>query len=292
MSSWFKKPINIVIFALAVSLFIGAAVAIIVGVATHREPGFTQVCFDREGLAVYDTSIETGGVLGDGACEGFEELHWQTKEIPLTVAAVSADDLKEIPVGSDEREAIDSAVRDINSQVGFKLLTSVSNSRGAKIVVRMGEAIPINAGKTPRRTGDAKAPPKVLPAKLGYARHFRVGEHQYCRVGIYSLVPDLRGQYLVGVHEVLHCVGLAHDDDNPGSVMYPFHENETMWDRMNAARITDHDNEGINDRYNKATKQVVDSSRQARSDDDDDDMLLDPMSPMNPMNPMNNFGMQ
>lgn len=244
--SWFKKPLNIGITIGAAVLAVVVIGLIIYGVTTHTEAGLLQVCW-LDGRAHYVEGTE----LDDGACEGSEELVWPESQIPLAVAAQASDVQGFVAPGASQREALDSAIRDINQQVGFALLTPVGDGAGADVVVHLGEAV--DAG---RIRGAGAGEERARP--LGFARHHRTNSGGQpalrCDLHIYSTVGSLRGEYLVIHHELLHAIGLAHDDDNPASAIYPFTSDDTMWERMQAARITDHDRALIRELYLTAAR--------------------------------------
>jgi hypothetical protein len=246
MGSWFKKKRNIAVAIGAAVLLVAATVLLIVGVTTHEEPGLLRVC-EHAGVILYADRDDVE-IIGRpeseeeayGACERVEELRWPQSQIPLTVAAVASDGT-EIPppgFGDRRRSPLDSAIRDLNRQLGFTLFASVRERTGAAIVVRSGEAVEVDVGGHQGRAPGARAP-------LGYARHSRpdsaTGSDLFCGIGVYGNVGSVRHEYLVAHHELLHCAGLAHDPDNPASAIYPFTSDDTMWEQMEAARITDFD---------------------------------------------------
>lgn len=238
--SWFKKPLNIGITIGAGVLAVVVIGLIIYGVTTHSEPGLLQVCW-VDGQARYVEGTE----VDDGACEGAEELVWPSSQIPLSVAAQAPDVQGFVSQGAPQREALDSAIRDINQQVGFALLASAGDGAGADIVVHLGEAVDAG-GIRGAGAGEERSRP------LGTARHHRTNSGGQlalrCDLHIYN-VGSLRGEYLVIHHELLHAIGLAHDPDNPASAIYPFTADDSMWERMQAARITDFDRALIRELY-------------------------------------------
>ena len=64
----------------------------------------------------------------------------------------------------------------------------------------------------------------------------------WCKARVSKRVGSEKMTYLVARHGLLHCIGLAHDD-NPASAIHPFPNayDDGGADRMAAARITDHD---------------------------------------------------
>jgi hypothetical protein len=242
---WFKKPLNIAITVGAMVLLVVCAVLIAYGVTTHKEAGLLQVCWQG------DKAQYTGGteVAPNESCTRTEELVWPQGKIPLAVAAIAPDRTTPLDPGAVAREGVDEAAEDINRQLGFDLFRAVADPVGAAVVVEIG--VPVEAGVDGRaRGGDGKA---ATSSPLGRAQHylFSNGRGLFCDIDIYAGIGSLRHEYLVVHHELLHCAGLAHDADNPASAIYPFTNDDTMWERMQAARITDHDRELLRSRYMK-----------------------------------------
>lgn len=251
MGSWFKKKRNIVGAVVGAVIAVVATIAIIVAVTRHEEPGLLQVC-EHAGVILY-ADRDAVDIVGRseseeeayGSCERTEELVWPQSQIPLTVAAVTADDV-EIPPGDSRREALDSAIRDINQQLGFTLFTAVSERTTAAVLVRSGIPVESSAGEGQRRN-----------TVLGYAAHSRRPDLSgaetalHCSVGLFASVNGLRYEFLVSRHELLHCAGLGHDHDNPASAIYPFTYDDTMWEQMGTTFITDHDKGLLRERYDR-----------------------------------------
>lgn len=247
MSSWFRKPLNIGIAVGAGVLAVGVIVLIIYGVVTHSEPVLLQVCWFG-GEARY-VDGETEEAYDYGACSGDEELVWAAKQIPLTVTAIEARSEDVFAPGAEGRKGIDAAIRDINSQVGCKLLEPRGLRDGSAILARIGAAVDIDARRD--RGGSGKAASSASRSPLGFARHYQGDERGslHCDLSVSSATGNLRSEYLVAHHELLHCLGLAHDPDNPASAMYPLTADDTMWDQMQAARITDADRARLRELY-------------------------------------------
>ena len=239
----FKKPLNIGIAIGAAVLAVVVVVLIVYGVTTHSESGLLKVCW-VDGQAHY---VE-GAEVNNGSCEGAEELVWPESQIPLTVTAITAEGVVLAP-GASQREALDSAISDINSQVDFALLATIGDRAGIDIVVQVGAAV--EAGGI--RNSGARDGERSHP--LGYARHHRAnsatetGTILHCDIVVYSTAGGLREEYLVVHHELLHCVGLAHDVNNPASAIYPLTLDDTMLDYMQMTRITDFDRSLIRELY-------------------------------------------
>jgi len=239
MSGWFSKPLNKGIAIGAGVLALAVIGLIVFGVVTHSEPVLLEVCW-VDGQARY---VE-GSEVDDGPCEGAEELVWPQSQVPFAVAATKDGSETVLASGAAEREALDLAIRDINQQVGCELLRGSSDPLSAAMVAHLGEAVDV----LPRRVGS-----RATKTPIGWANHDRSdsGGHPSlrCHLHVRSNVGSLRGEYLVAHHELLHCLGLAHDPDNPASAIYPFTADDTMWDTMQAARITDADRSRLRSLY-------------------------------------------
>lgn len=246
--SWFGKKRNIAIAIGAAVLAVVSLALIIYGVSTHEEPVLLKVCWSEGGEARYEAGAAEGN---HGTCEGAEELVWPTEQMPLSVAAITAVSGSVLSESARSRTALDAAIRDINAQVGCEVLVSASSPDGASILARLGTPVVIAPGKD----GSGKGK-ETIRSPLGSAIHHRSNtgdawgvaknhhKHSYrlhCDLHISANLGSERGEYLVAHHELLHCIGLAHDPGNPSSAIYPFTRDDTMWARMLAARITDAD---------------------------------------------------
>ena len=241
--SWFSKKRNIAI-TVGAGVLAGVVITLIIyGVVTHREPILLEVCWVN-GEARYVEGME----IDDGPCAGAEELVWPASQVPFTVAASKTGDQTVLAPGTSEREALDSAIRDINQQIGCTVLRPSADPLSAAMVAHLGEAVDV----LPRRVGGGGLE-KASRAPLGWAYHHRSdsgGQPSLrCHLHVRSNVGSLRGEYLVAHHELLHCLGLAHDPQNPASAIYPFTEDDTMWETMQAARVTDADRSRLRSLY-------------------------------------------
>jgi hypothetical protein len=193
-----------------------AAVGLIVyGVLTHREEGLLGVCWTENTFEGTTASYVGGNEVNLGSCRKPEGLVWPRKQIPLTV---SIADYRE-----EERDIkpIESAIANINSQVGCTLLKKTSDGTYS---IRVLVGTSVESGSR----------------ELGLSRHFKSRQGLHSEVFVYSNAGSERLVYLVAQHELLHSLGLAHDDF-PDSALYPFTADDTMSDTMDTARITDHD---------------------------------------------------
>jgi hypothetical protein len=225
MGSWFRKPVNIVITVIAGLMAVAAVVLVIWGVTHHEEGGLLEVCWGEDGRAHYVEGIE-----GETRpCEGPQELVWPQEQIPLTIAPVSAEGE---PLGADTPQVrvLGQAITNLNRQVGFELLRLGSGLQPSDAEVRFGGAF---------QAGEGGASPSP-----GYVSHLRVGgtgqlrAHVYIRSDVESVDALLHGVLL---HELLHVVGLEHDDFRL-SLMYPRTADD--WEAayaVSTAHVTDYD---------------------------------------------------
>lgn len=240
--SWFDKKRNIAITVGAGILAILCIISITYAVITHEEPTLLEVCW-TDGKAQY---MEGATEEDYGVCSRGKELVWPKKQIPLTVAAVAAYSEVVLAPGASGRKALDSAIKDINRQVGCEVLRPTALRNDASILARLGEPVGIYTGGDRKGKGEKRGNPP-----LGFARHTKKQNKEqrrddsnklhklHCNLTVYSHANNIRWQYLVVHHELLHCIGLTHHPDNPSSAMYPFSYDDTMWDRMSVSWITD-----------------------------------------------------
>lgn len=230
---WFSKKRNIAIAVGAAAFLIVCSALVIYGVLTHSEPDVLAVCWTEGPMpeARYQDSSMIDGELLHGSCDQPEELVWPKSQIPLTVSVTAGYDMV-LAVGTKRRHAIDFAVHDINDQLGFTVFQSVSDATGTSVMVHL-ETMQGVARRSDKEQDSQRNP-------LGFARHFWRGSRLQCQAVIFSSVGGLRAEYLVSFHEILHCLGLGHDPYS-SSIMYAFTEDDTMGDRMNYSRISDHD---------------------------------------------------
>lgn len=217
MSSWFKKPINRAVTAVAIVIAIMALTLLIIGVTHHHEEGLLEVCW-VDGDAQYVSGAE----FNHGACERPEELRWPIEQIPITVSAFTPEG-GPLAKTSDDYRVLDQAIRDINMQLRFELLRMGSKLHTSSGEVWFGTAY---AGETP-------------PA--GFTAHRKLNGHLRGRVFIRADISS-HDRTLFGVckHELLHLVGLKHDDF-PLSTMFPIIHEDWNVESMIASIITDHD---------------------------------------------------
>jgi len=228
-----------IITVVGVALFMVALALVIYGVVTHKEAGLLEVCWSPVGEAQYTNPQDSDRRVTGGSCERPEKLVWPAEQIPLTVAATT-DYNAVLAVGSAPRRALDEAIRDVNRQVGFFLLRASSDAVSASVLAQLGTAM------GPSRGGGGET-------VLGWARHYLdvdgVGAPVRCEMFVLPTAASLRERYLVSHHELLHCVGLAHDDFE-SSAMYPLTEDDVWNGLRRSTRISDHDVRLLRSRYN------------------------------------------
>lgn len=199
------KTRNIIMIVVLALLFVAAGVLVIVGVATHEEAGLLGWC------------DETYAEEATQACPAPVWNH-----TPISITAMS--DNPHPPM--EPEEATRSVVDTINTRLGFELLRYDPDPghcmEAHSICVRIGE---------PRED--------EWMDTAGDARHHFDGPalHLYCDVRT-SNTGTSELLLLVLQHEVLHCIGLAHDDFE-ASIMR--RSQTSTPDGEFPPRITDHD---------------------------------------------------
>ena len=235
------------VISIAVAVVLGAITGslLVYGILSHTEAGLLEVCWGEDGSAQYlDTSqLETVDESDGQPCYRPEELVWPQEQIPLSVATIAGDGVTSLIPGSTPREAIDAAIVDINRQVGFTLFAPARDRTWSDVVVYQGKAVEVSVARARREKG--------LAPLLARVQHFRTGPSIRCHVVHYAHTGSVRHEYLVAHHELLHCAGLAHHPDNPSSAMYPLTFDDSMFERMHAARITDGHRSLLRKRYRK-----------------------------------------
>jgi len=244
-----SKKTLIATVVIAVVLGVATGALIIYGVVTHEETGLLRVCWGEDGKARYFDPLQLEGVdATDGeSCDRPKKLVWPKEQVPLSVTAIAGDRTTMLVPGTTPRIAIDAAIEDLNRQFGFNLFAPSRDRAWSDIVVHLG--IPVET-KVSRERGK-----KGLAPLLGRVQHRRVSSNAIrCDLTLYANTGSYRHEYLVAHHELLHCAGFGHDEDNPSSAMYPLTTDGTMFGRMHAARVTDHDRELGRRLYMKASR--------------------------------------
>lgn len=217
-----------------------AVVLLVIGVASHDERVLLTVCWDVSGKARYiDDEIERFNEADP--CEGVEELIWAKEQIPITVSTVTTpiDGEPSLISEDDSRHRVlDQTIHDLNRELGFEAF--VRRSSGKTLVsawVHFGGGI------------EAKR-----PSHPGYVFHRRIDGklegHVYIRSDVES---NDRLLSLVCRHELLHLLGLAHDDFE-ASIMFPVRTDDTF-ERMSTAHVTDADRARLRELYDWRSEQ-------------------------------------
>ena len=228
--SWFSKKINIAITVVAAVMLVGAIVGVIWGVTHHTEGNRLEVCWNN-GVAHYepDQVERTGSVETEhDGCENSEKIVWQKAQIPLVVHVVAPSG--ELSNDQEDLQIATTLVRDYNAQVGFEFFR-LSKQGPASVRFHPQAAYETGASNDIRNVSSVP----------GWATHSKSPDGRlrcdvYVRGGL-----SVRYAYRVGFHEFGHCAGLAHDPDDPSSVMYPFSANDTTRESMLPTRLTDND---------------------------------------------------
>lgn len=221
-NSWFKKPVNIIITVGAGFLAVVVIGLIIWGVTHHTEGGLLCVRW-HNGQAVYLEPSEC-----ESGVQGAEVLEWPPEEVPFTVIIFSADG-EDIGEGSQANRVVAQIIREVNMQVRCQLVERVFQEppSGADIWFHWGAAY----------ESGSEALGNHVPE---YTEHRGAGAPVSAHVTVRSGLSD-RAAFLAGFHGLLHGIGLGHDDDYPGSIMYPLMIDDTNLDQMRLVFITDHD---------------------------------------------------
>jgi hypothetical protein len=185
-----KKAMMIVVGVMSVL----SVALVVLAVLTDHSPTWMGICGVDSSLYVNEYEV-------DGA-DKCQPAHWQQSDIPLHVRIESRGS-----VASSIVDAVASSIGAINDDVGFQLFQVTDGA--AHVVVQVG--VPVDRGwRDPG--GDAR-----LRMAGGYFSR--------CDVAIAN-VPNVVAAESVARHELYHCVGLAHDAHDEGSIMRPVQEAE------------------------------------------------------------------
>lgn len=193
------KVRNIVMLVILVALFVAAGVVLVVAIVTHEEPTLMGACWPQAPASCSaGCRMEPDRYEVDGTAE-CPPLTWpENQGFPLSVGLYGEQD--------DEMRAVQDAVGAINEQLGFDALEfSAERSCAAE------HAVCVNMN-------EASEPGWTDPG--GSAGHTWTGAGLRCEVitsnaGMADITHDVLR------HELLHCLGLAHDPEDQGSIMYP-----------------------------------------------------------------------
>lgn len=232
--SWFKKPENIAVAVGATALAVVVIVLLVWGITHHHEEGLLKACWDQ-GIARYEKgSAEEVGPDTEEFCAEPEDLIWLQKQIPISIIANQPGGTR-LDTKSDEYRVLSHAVRDLNGQFRFNILNFAIPNETIDAEVRIGTPIEVLKNRNP--------PGHVIHAKIDDTIH-----------GIVSIRSDVAADdrllYLVAQHELLHLIGLKHDDFE-SSLMFPITREDWNAKSLSSAHVTDHDVELIQKLYKR-----------------------------------------
>lgn len=204
------KTRNIVMIAVVSAIFLAAGVLVAVGVLTHSEPGLMGYC------------PASGQYEVDGARD-CPELTLDSS-LPIVVTAES-----DHPTMDPENATADIVDR-INHRLGFTLLQFDEGGCDDHATICVFAEVPFESG---------------FMDTNGSARHFMAEGTLRCEART-SNTGTAEMFDMVLEHEILHCLGLAHDDFD-SSIMRPTQTHTP--DGEFPPGITDDDRATLRDRY-------------------------------------------
>lgn len=232
--AWISKTKNKIAVIFGALILAGALFGVIWGVTHHSEPGLLKVCWNGAEVE-YVSQTE---VYSDPCTTPWEDLVYEKRQIPLTVVPMTYGNNSILSPDDRDSKVVDAVVRDINAQFGFELFKMVYGSDAVQEDGRIKASVIVHtqAAYTPGE--------RALSVKVsGWAIHSRRSDGStQCDVYIRGGLSE-RYMYRVGIHELGHVIGFAHDDDNPGSVMFPLTTDDTTIEHMLPSRFTDSDTE-------------------------------------------------
>lgn len=193
-------------------------IGVLIAVMTHSEAGLLRVCwvpFGNGQKAQYVEGLDKGE---NASCSAPEELKWPGG-YELAIVLVGGGD-----VISEHRAVITSAINIINKQLSTSLILK-TDATESDIEVKLDAPINIGDG--------------VLGKSPGYCLHEKTEDgRMFARMVIRPGGMDQQLQ--VAVHELGHCLGLAHDTENSASIMRPVLET-SEFGPIGTVLFSDHD---------------------------------------------------
>lgn len=204
------KTARFKIAAIGVGVLALVALALVCwGVTHHSERTGLEVCWEGDRATYGRTDCDTS------------EIDWPQIQVPLLVAF--ATDPGVVAPTEAEQRVLTLTVQDLNRELGFELFR-VSPDRFVEIRL------------APNQGGQAE----------GRVQHLR----NEARLGAYVMIEAGLSDSVLGAvlrHELLHVVGLAHDDFTL-SVMYPFTPDDDLV-AFHQRIVTDADRAWIRSKY-------------------------------------------
>lgn len=236
------KARNIVMIAVGVTLAVAATVVTIVAVVTDDSATLMGVCWpedpvrcssdDMEG----ECNMEPTRYEVDGA-EGCPPMVWpEGYRFPLLVSLYEPNFMEADP---GEAAALRSAIDAVNGRLGFDALEFDPEWEADDPTCYDQHAICVRMNVAHDAT---------------WMEHAGTARHSWNQVGFGCSVTtsntgtsDLTHDVLR--HELLHCLGLAHDIEDDGSIMFPIQRHRRSL--ANAARIRDRDRDELRRQYDR-----------------------------------------